>query len=237
MLTIHSLPSIRSLPSIQSGLASPMFKLVIRSASAVLLSLGLAGAGQGSDNDAYIREVTPEVRELVANVEEYERDPVELSQLVQDVVAHNEGLMLQKPETDAADGEQERFVLSATSDTLFGSDGKTLSEGGQAILGHLAELLSELPEVLVDVMGYTDSTGTKEQNQEVSDARAEAVTSYLVDNGINGARILSKGLGESQPVAPNEIDGNDNPEGRAKNRRVEIILSSPRKEEPQEKVQ
>lgn len=71
------------------------------------------------------------------------------------------------------------------------------------------------------MIGYTDSKGTEEYNQSLSERRAQAVKDYLVDRGIASDRITVSGLGESGAVAPNKtLSGNDYPEGRAKNRRA-----------------
>ena len=71
----------------------------------------------------------------------------------------------------------------------------------------------------VDIVGHTDSTGSLQLNQDLSNRRAQSVASYLIANGVAPARISSYGAGPSQPIA-----SNDTAAGRAQNRRVEINL-------------
>ena len=78
------------------------------------------------------------------------------------------------------------------------------------------------PKMQVRVIGFTDSTGSDEYNKPLSINRASAVRDYLSTRGINSARVLVDGQGESQPVADNSSES-----GRAKNRRVEIFLREP----------
>jgi outer membrane protein OmpA-like peptidoglycan-associated protein len=70
------------------------------------------------------------------------------------------------------------------------------------------------------IEGYTDSTGSEETNQKLSEQRAEAVETYLIGQGLSADSVTSKGLGQANPVA-----GNDTAAGRSKNRRVEIVVS------------
>ncbi len=76
------------------------------------------------------------------------------------------------------------------------------------------------------ISGHTDSKGSEEYNQKLSEKRAESVKKWLIENaGVNPKIIEISGYGESRPVAPNtNPDGSDNPEGRQKNRRVEIVI-------------
>ncbi len=82
-------------------------------------------------------------------------------------------------------------------------------------------VLKKNPSVKVQIQGHTDSAGSEAYNQKLSEERAEAVMSYFISKGIDSGRLSSKGLGESKPVA-----SNDTPEGRAKNRRIEIKIIS-----------
>jgi len=83
----------------------------------------------------------------------------------------------------------------------------------------VATLLNEHPDLLLSVDGYTDNTGSDAANQSVSSRRAQAVKDFLVKNGVSADRIAATGHGPSNPVADNKT-----PEGRTKNRRVELKL-------------
>lgn len=114
----------------------------------------------------------------------------------------------------------------------YGYDRSELSKSElEAIVKELdavAEILKKNPDKKVDLTAHTDSRGSAEYNQKLSERRARAAISYLMLEGIKRDRINGKGMGESMPVAPNaNADGSDNPEGRAKNRRAEVRIVSP----------
>jgi OmpA-OmpF porin, OOP family len=85
------------------------------------------------------------------------------------------------------------------------------------VLDEVVTILKTNPSMTGEVRGYTDSTGSLEYNQKLSEARAKAVRDYLIKQGIGPERIRAKGFGPAQPVA-----SNDTAEGRAQNRRVEL---------------
>lgn len=92
-------------------------------------------------------------------------------------------------------------------------------------LDSIFSLMNLYPQLLVRIEGHTDSKGTEAYNQVLSENRAKAAKNYLIKMGIAKDRIITIGYGELKPIAPNENpDGSDNPEGRAKNRRVEFKL-------------
>ena len=88
-----------------------------------------------------------------------------------------------------------------------------------AVLDTVGRVLAEWPGLRVEVAGHTDSQGTSELNLDLSKRRAEAVTAYIGESGFDTSRITSAGYGETKPVA-----GNDTPEGRAQNRRIEFVV-------------
>ncbi|MDD5065986.1 MAG: gliding motility-associated C-terminal domain-containing protein [bacterium] len=96
------------------------------------------------------------------------------------------------------------------------------------ILDNVSKKLNKYITYKIIIEGHTDSIGGEEYNLKLSEKRAESVFNYMVDTGIDMNRLSKKGLGLSRPVAPNtNPDGSDNPEGRAKNRRVEFLLVKP----------
>jgi len=121
-------------------------------------------------------------------------------------------------------GEEMTFGLSA--DVLFDFDEADLRPEAEPVLMELAETLYRFPQAQIQILGHTDSIGSDTYNLRLSQLRAESVKSWLTEHaGIESSRLTTTGLGSSQPVAPNtNPDGSDNPEGRQKNRRVEIIV-------------
>jgi len=99
----------------------------------------------------------------------------------------------------------------------FDSGKATLREDSHAALDEVATVLKNNPTIRVEVEGFTDSTGSARLNQSLSEKRAQAVMAYFITNGIPAERLAAKGFGSAQPAA-----SNDTPEGRAKNRRVEL---------------
>lgn len=94
-----------------------------------------------------------------------------------------------------------------------------LSSKSDQILTSIARLLKQNPEVTIEIAGHTDSVGAAKTNLWVSQARANAVMLWLINNGISKERMTAKGYGESDPLASND----DEKEGRELNRRIEII--------------
>ncbi|GAA3572835.1 OmpA family protein [Snuella lapsa] len=103
---------------------------------------------------------------------------------------------------------------------LFDTGKSTIKAQSAAVLKDIISILKEYPTAKFTVEGHTDSTGSDATNQKLSDARANAVKEYLVENGINEFRLSALGYGESKP-----IDTNKTRAGRANNRRVEINLA------------
>jgi hypothetical protein len=94
----------------------------------------------------------------------------------------------------------------------------TIQAETQPLLDDIAEALENFPTWRLQIVGHTDSAGDSAHNEQLSRERAAAVKAALVDRGIEAARLDSEGAGQSEPVA-----SNDTPEGRALNRRVELV--------------
>ncbi len=114
----------------------------------------------------------------------------------------------------------DRIVLNMPGNVTFASNSSDISSDFYAVLDSVALVLNEFDKTYVDVIGHTDSTGGAELNQRLSDQRAASVAQYLKSQKVLSERILARGVGPSSPIA-----SNDTPEGRALNRRVEIILT------------
>lgn len=113
----------------------------------------------------------------------------------------------------------DRLILVMPQDLLFNSDSYIVSAGLTDDLNAVARNLEKYPNSTVQVLGHTDNTGSADHNQELSVQRANAVADQLMDGGVAFERIQTIGRGEDQPV-----DSNLSEEGKAKNRRVEIVI-------------
>jgi OOP family OmpA-OmpF porin len=102
----------------------------------------------------------------------------------------------------------------------FDFNKSTIRSGDAAVLDEAAEALKANPGVTADVNGYCDAVGSAKYNQKLSERRAESVVTYLVKAGIPRDRLVPHGYGKTDFVATN-----DTAEGRAQNRRVELIPS------------
>jgi len=123
-------------------------------------------------------------------------------------------------EQDRLRREQETLQVAMSSDLLFETGKAYLQPGARDKLREFARVLDRYPRTNIEIVGHTDNRGSEEYNYELSRKRALAVADELVRDGVSDARIKVRGEGESRPVATN-----DTPEGRAMNRRVEIIIS------------
>src|SRR5262249_31782741 len=110
--------------------------------------------------------------------------------------------------------ESNKLVLEGVR---FETNSAKLTEDSQETLNHVAFTLKDWTRVKVEIGGHTDAAGTDEKNQELSQARADAVRDYLISQGVDASRLTSRGYGEADPIADNK-----SAKGRAKNRRVEL---------------
>jgi len=113
----------------------------------------------------------------------------------------------------------DRLIVSMPQDILFAVDSSTVQPGLRGDLMTVAQSLQRYPDSRVQVVGHTDNTGEAGYNQQLSERRANAVADVLMSGGVPFGRIQTFGRGEDQPVASNLTA-----EGRAQNRRVEIVI-------------
>ena len=113
----------------------------------------------------------------------------------------------------------DELVLTMPTGITFAFDSYDVQPQFRPTLDRVAEVLGEYPQTLIDIYGHTDSVGSEAYNQELSENRARAVSTYLSTRGVQPVRIATLGYGETQPIADNATE-----EGRAANRRVEIRI-------------
>ncbi|CAD7023465.1 MULTISPECIES: OmpA family protein [Pseudorhizobium] len=114
----------------------------------------------------------------------------------------------------------DRIVLNMPSNVTFATDQDQVIPPFYPTLDSVAIVLNKFNRTLIDVNGHTDSTGSLAHNQGLSERRAASVANYLGSRGVDQRRISTLGFGPSQPVASNAT-----PEGRAQNRRVEVLIA------------
>ena len=166
----------------------------------------LVAASVNSERDqALIAQQEMQIKEL--NSDKNERD--------QALIAQQE---MQLKELNAR--KTERGMVITLSDVLFSTNKADLQSGGLRNLQKLADYLKQFPQHKVLVEGYTDNTGSDSHNKDLSDRRANAVRTSLINMGISMDRISTRGYGAAFPVASNGTAAS-----RQLNRRVEIILS------------
>jgi outer membrane protein OmpA-like peptidoglycan-associated protein len=135
----------------------------------------------------------------------------------ENALANAEALRRQLADLQAM--KTERGIVLTLGDVLF-STGKTdLLPGANVTIDKLSSFLDEYPDKTVLVEGHTDNVGSDAYNQDLSERRAISVKNALIRAGVDGSRIDTMGLGESQPITDNSTSA-----GRLKNRRVEIVI-------------
>ncbi len=112
-----------------------------------------------------------------------------------------------------------RVYLIMPGNVTFDTNQATIRPGFQPVLNSVAKVINEYDKTMVEIIGYTDSTGSAATNNALSLRRANAVSNYLRLQGVDGNRIVTDGLGSQNPIASNATAA-----GREQNRRVEITL-------------
>jgi outer membrane protein OmpA-like peptidoglycan-associated protein len=143
-------------------------------------------------------------------------------------LARNRELLEELKRRNLEARETERGVVVNLPDVLFEFDKASLTPDARVKIRNIAEVLNDQArDRQVAVEGHTDSIGSDVYNQKLSERRAETVALGLESAGVSNQRIATLCFGERYPVAPNHnVDGTDNPAGRAKNRRVEVVIEN-----------
>lgn len=114
----------------------------------------------------------------------------------------------------------ENIVLNMPGNITFSTGSADLNANFFGVLDSVALVLKEYDKTIIDVSGHTDSVGSDQTNQALSERRAATVGTYLRGKGVSDQRVATTGFGKNHPVA-----SNDTPEGRQQNRRVELTLT------------
>jgi outer membrane protein OmpA-like peptidoglycan-associated protein len=113
-----------------------------------------------------------------------------------------------------------RGLIVNMSDVLFDTGSYTLKPGAREKLAKISGIVLAHPGLNLQIEGHTDSVGSDEMNQQLSERRADSVRDFLAEQGVAGSAISARGFGKTQPVA-----SNDTTEGRQRNRRVELVVN------------
>ena len=128
--------------------------------------------------------------------------------------------LLQQLSTILQTHDTVRGLIVSMSDVLFDIGSYTLKPGAREKLAKISGILLAYPSLKVQVEEHTDSVGSDDFNQRLSEQRAESVREYLVDQLVPANAVTAFGFGKTKPFATN-----DTPEGRQQNRRVELVVS------------
>ena len=116
--------------------------------------------------------------------------------------------------------ETAQGLVANMPDVLFDFNKSTLKPSAKERLAKVAGIILAYPDLQLKIDGYTDSVGSEQYNQQLSDERAAAVRDYLISQGVSANNVIAQGFGKNDPIASNA-----SPEGRQQNRRVEMLVS------------
>jgi outer membrane protein OmpA-like peptidoglycan-associated protein len=116
---------------------------------------------------------------------------------------------------------EDMLLVRFESDVLFSVNSATLNSQSRSALNEAAAVMVDFPKTAIVSQGHTDSSGSEEYNQTLSERRSQSVANYLIAHGLDDGRIVSLGYGEGHPIA-----SNDNANGRSLNRRVDLLLKA-----------
>ena len=164
-------------------------------------------------------DTVSEIDTVAANITPAEIDVDGVGDLLTAMADANPELSIR----EGVDGEEDTMVM--LSEVLFQFGEADLAPEAEQTLSIIATTLEDVNQVIVT--GHTDSIGSEENNLGLAQARAEAVRDWLLQHSdLSSDVVLARGVGEADPIAPNVTDnGEDNPEGRAQNRRVEFSIN------------
>ncbi len=185
--------------------------------AAALLAAAAGSVAQGPPYKAEIRDLQATILDLKGLPSDASGGISDLTSQIDGLAARHEGLSVRQ--------DKNAVTVSMLGDVLFDFDKAAIRPAAEPTLRDIASLVKSSSAGVVTIEGHTDSKGSASYNKELSLRRAKAVAQWLASQGVDPARLSTKGLGDTRPVQPNKLaNGADNPQGRAQNRRVEFVL-------------
>jgi outer membrane protein OmpA-like peptidoglycan-associated protein len=180
--------------------------------------MSAAAQAQGVAIESRLADLAGATRDLVfVAIDLVPSRPLDLEFRVENVSSEVQALQVRETATET------RIELPA--DILFDFDKADIRAAAETALNQAAEVIRKGARGTVRIEGHTDGKGTPAYNQKLSERRAAAVRKWLAERAGLRVKFATKGFGAAKPVAPNvKPDGSDHPDGRQKNRRVEIVF-------------
>jgi outer membrane protein OmpA-like peptidoglycan-associated protein len=187
-------------------------------ALALVLALAAAVIAVPEGSSAADSALKPKVLDLVFHVQDLAANVQSMAAKIDTMVAKSRDIAVKQSRTEVK--------IELAADVLFDFDSAAIRPKARPSLARIATFIQGNAKGPVRILGYTDGKGAAQYNQRLSEQRAISVQRWFVDkDGLRDVAFRTQGFGARNPVAPNtKPDGSDNPGGRQKNRRVEIIL-------------
>lgn len=197
-----------------------MWKVIVHLGSILILLGSVAISAEKKDPDS--AEVHNLARQMLAQAK-----ILPIQSKVLEITGVTRGVQGLLKDLGAKVREHE-ISIELAADVMFDFNKYDIKPEAAQTLQKVAQVIQGYDKAPIVIGGHTDSVGSDQHNLKLSDQRAMSVKTWLVQNGkISGGRISTKGWGETKPVASNtKPDGSDDPEGRQKNRRVEIVIKT-----------
>ena len=167
---------------------------------------------------SHVEDMSGNVQSMSGNVQNMSGNVQQMAAKIGTMVGANKNVAVKVSRTEVR--------IDLASDVLFDFDSADIQPKARTSLARIAKFIGNNAKGQVRILGYTDGKGSAEYNQGLSERRAQSVKTWFVDkDGLTQVDFATQGFGMRDPVAPNtKPDGSDNPAGRAKNRRVEIVI-------------
>jgi outer membrane protein OmpA-like peptidoglycan-associated protein len=202
VLLLVTAPGLAQQTAASTGLRTKVLDLIFRVEDLANNVQGMSGSVQAMSSN--VRDMSGNVRDMSAKV--------------RTMVGKSKDLAVKVSRTEVR--------IDLASDVLFDFDSADIQPKARQTLERVAQFIGNSAKGLVRILGYTDGKGSTQYNQGLSERRAQSVKIWFVEkDGLTRVDFATQGFGMRDPVAPNtKADGSDFPEGRRKNRRVEIVI-------------